>query len=148
MIVKQLNEDYGIYSVFHNPHFVCLMEQFYKLKPMPFHLFNISASILFATYLGLSPNAILPQVKPSTSSVRSFTSCLASVKNGVGDSPQGGVISPLLANIYLDYFDKRMMANNIRIVRYEDDILILQGLRPKPVGIECLPQEYLRKNSS
>ncbi|WP_243116386.1 hypothetical protein [Fonticella tunisiensis] len=53
-----------------------------------------------------------------------------------------------MANIYLDYFDKRMMANNIRIVRYEDDILILQGLRPKPVGIECLPQEYLRKNSS
>lgn len=39
-------------------------------------------------------------------------------------SPQGGVISSLLANIYLDYFDKKMMANNIRIVRYVDDILI------------------------
>lgn len=39
-------------------------------------------------------------------------------------SPQGGVISPLLANIYLDYFDKKMMANNIRIVRYADDILV------------------------
>jgi RNA-directed DNA polymerase len=39
-------------------------------------------------------------------------------------SPQGGVISPLLANIYLDYFDKRMMAKGIRIVRYADDILI------------------------
>ncbi|TDT51926.1 group II intron reverse transcriptase/maturase [Fonticella tunisiensis] len=34
---------------------------------------------------------------------------------------QGGVISPLLANIYLDYFDKKMMVNNIRIVRYADD---------------------------
>jgi len=28
-------------------------------------------------------------------------------------SPQGGVISPLLANIYLDYFDKKMMAKNM-----------------------------------
>lgn len=39
-------------------------------------------------------------------------------------SPQGGVISPLLANIYLDYFDQKMKAKGIRIVRYADDILI------------------------
>ena len=40
-------------------------------------------------------------------------------------SPQGGVISPLIANIYLDYFDQEMMKHNHRIVRYADDILIL-----------------------
>ena len=40
-------------------------------------------------------------------------------------SPQGGVISPLLTNIYLDSFDQEMMRRNIRIVRYADDILIL-----------------------
>lgn len=39
-------------------------------------------------------------------------------------SPQGGVISPLLANIYLDYFDQTMKERGIRIVRYADDILI------------------------
>ena len=39
-------------------------------------------------------------------------------------SPQGGVISPLLANIYLDYFDQKMKEKGIRIVRYADDILI------------------------
>ncbi|MGI6555143.1 MAG: group II intron reverse transcriptase/maturase [Bacillota bacterium] len=39
-------------------------------------------------------------------------------------SPQGGVISPLLANIYLDYFDQEMKNRGIRIVRYADDILI------------------------
>jgi len=39
-------------------------------------------------------------------------------------SPQGGVISPLLMNIYLDNFDKAMMKKGIRIVRYADDILI------------------------
>lgn len=39
-------------------------------------------------------------------------------------SPQGGVISPLLANIYLDHFDQEMRRRNIRIVRYADDILV------------------------
>lgn len=39
-------------------------------------------------------------------------------------SPQGGVISPLLMNIYLDEFDQKMKLLNIRIVRYADDILI------------------------
>lgn len=40
-------------------------------------------------------------------------------------SPQGGVISPLLANIYLDGFDQEMKRRGHRIVRYADDILIL-----------------------
>lgn len=39
-------------------------------------------------------------------------------------SPQGGVISPLLTNIYLDRFDQEMKRRGIRIVRYADDILI------------------------
>jgi RNA-directed DNA polymerase len=39
-------------------------------------------------------------------------------------SPQGGVISPLLSNIYLDEFDQGMMRRQHRIVRYTDDILI------------------------
>lgn len=39
-------------------------------------------------------------------------------------SPQGGVISPLLSNIYLDEFDQDMMKRKHRIVRYADDILI------------------------
>ena len=40
-------------------------------------------------------------------------------------SPQGGVISPLIANIYLDKFDQFMKERGHRIVRYADDILIL-----------------------
>lgn len=39
-------------------------------------------------------------------------------------SPQGGVISPLLANIYLDAFDEEMKSRGIRIVRYADDVLV------------------------
>lgn len=42
-------------------------------------------------------------------------------------SPQGGVISPLIANVYLDQFDQEMKSRGYRIVRYADDILILCG---------------------
>lgn len=47
------------------------------------------------------------------------------IEEVVEGSPQGGVISPLLANIYLNEFDQFMMKRNYRIVRYADDILIL-----------------------
>lgn len=40
-------------------------------------------------------------------------------------SPQGGVISPLVANVYLDSFDQYMKDHDHRIIRYADDILIL-----------------------
>jgi RNA-directed DNA polymerase len=40
-------------------------------------------------------------------------------------SPQGAVISPLLANIYLDPMDKLMAARGLRMVRYADDFVIL-----------------------
>lgn len=40
-------------------------------------------------------------------------------------SPQGGVISPLIANVYLDAFDQFMKGRGYRIVRFADDILIL-----------------------
>ncbi|MBE9581761.1 MAG: group II intron reverse transcriptase/maturase [Proteobacteria bacterium] len=42
-------------------------------------------------------------------------------------SPQGGVISPLLANIYLDNFDQFMKSRGHRIVRYADDIVIFKA---------------------
>lgn len=40
-------------------------------------------------------------------------------------SPQGGVISALICNVYLDRFDQYMKSRGHRIVRYADDILIL-----------------------
>jgi RNA-directed DNA polymerase len=40
-------------------------------------------------------------------------------------SPQGAVISPLLANIYLDPLDAEMAERGYRMVRYADDFVIL-----------------------
>ena len=39
--------------------------------------------------------------------------------------PQGAVISPLLANIYLDQFDKSISSRDLKLVRYADDFLLL-----------------------
>lgn len=40
-------------------------------------------------------------------------------------TPQGGVISPLLSNIYLDALDHLMAARGLEMVRYADDFVIL-----------------------
>ena len=48
------------------------------------------------------------------------------------------MISPLLANIYLDAFDQEMKSRGHRIVRYADDILILT--RSKSAAENALKQ--------
>ena len=40
-------------------------------------------------------------------------------------SPQGGNISPLLANIYLNEFDQEFEKRGVEFVRYADDIVLL-----------------------
>jgi len=49
------------------------------------------------------------------------------VKNDGTGTPQGGVISPLLANIYLDQMDKGWKSLNkfARLIRYADDLVII-----------------------
>ena len=40
-------------------------------------------------------------------------------------SPQGGPLSPLLANIYLNEYDKEMESRGVPVIRYADDIVVL-----------------------
>ena len=40
-------------------------------------------------------------------------------------SPQGGPLSPLLANIYLNKYDQEMERRGVKVIRYADDIVIL-----------------------
>ncbi|MGA9381628.1 MAG: reverse transcriptase/maturase family protein, partial [Phormidium sp.] len=47
--------------------------------------------------------------------------------------PQGAVISPLLANIYLDEFDCIISHSSQKLVRYADDFLILATSQEKIV---------------
>lgn len=47
--------------------------------------------------------------------------------------PQGAVISPLLANVYLDKFDKSISSTDLKLVRYADDFLVLARSRHRIV---------------
>ena len=40
-------------------------------------------------------------------------------------SPQGGPLSPLLANIYLNEYDQEMAKRGVPVIRYADDIVVL-----------------------
>jgi RNA-directed DNA polymerase len=60
-------------------------------------------------------------------------------------SPQGGVISPLIANVYLDSFDQFMKARNHRIVRYADDILIFTRSKSAAKNAQKQASRYLKK---
>lgn len=44
-------------------------------------------------------------------------------------TPQGGNISPLLANVMLNELDKELEARGLDIVRYADDLIIMVGSR-------------------
>jgi RNA-directed DNA polymerase len=67
-------------------------------------------------------------------------------------TPQGGVISPLLANIYLHEFDRAFHANdgpaqfaNARLVRYADDFVVLaRWMGPRVIAwLERMLEQHL-----
>lgn len=66
------------------------------------------------------------------------------VASDVG-SPQGGIISPLLMNIYLDRFDQYMKSQGIRIVRYADDILIFAFTKSESGKYKAKAEHFLEK---
>jgi group II intron reverse transcriptase/maturase len=57
--------------------------------------------------------------------------------------PQGSVISPVLANLYLDEFDDAMLKKGMRLVRYADDFVILCNTREKAEQAARLTDEIL-----
>ena len=44
-------------------------------------------------------------------------------------SPQGGNLSPLLANVYLNEFDQEFLKRGVPCIRYADDIVLLAKSR-------------------
>ncbi len=61
-------------------------------------------------------------------------------------SPQGGIISPLLTNIYLNRFDWYMKNKGIRIVRYADDILIFATTKNQAGKYRAIATKFLEGN--
>jgi group II intron reverse transcriptase/maturase len=64
---------------------------------------------------------------------------------------QGSPLSPLLANIYLDKFDRAARSRELRFVRYGDDIAILTASRPeaeqaRDVAVQIFERLHLQIN--
>ena len=60
-------------------------------------------------------------------------------------SPQGGNLSPLLANIYLDKFDKEFEGRGVKVIRYADDIILLAKSIRAAERLLGTSTEYLEK---
>lgn len=58
-------------------------------------------------------------------------------------TPQGGVLSPLLGNIYLNVLDKRLKKHNKKWVRYADDIIGLAKTQEEAEALKTLIVETL-----
>nr|WP_290225453.1 reverse transcriptase domain-containing protein [Trichocoleus desertorum] len=57
--------------------------------------------------------------------------------------PQGAVISPLLANIYLDDFDAAFANRDLRLVRFSDDFVLLARRRSRLVAAKAEVEQLL-----
>jgi len=62
------------------------------------------------------------------------------LKKGI---PQGSVISPLLANLFLDELDEALLARGYQVVRYADDFVILTKTRPEAEAALEFTEEVL-----
>lgn len=58
-------------------------------------------------------------------------------------TPQGGVISPLLANIYLHRLDVEVRAADLRLIRYADDFVILTRTKVEAQAADALVRRIL-----
>lgn len=58
-------------------------------------------------------------------------------------TPQGGVISPVLANVYLHRLDREVRAAGFRLIRYCDDFVILADRRWKAQAADRLVRRIL-----
>ncbi|MCZ7661145.1 MAG: reverse transcriptase domain-containing protein [Xanthobacteraceae bacterium] len=63
-----------------------------------------------------------------------------------GPSPQGAVISPLLANIYLDPLDRLMAEHGYPMVRYADDFVILTRSHAEAEAALALVRAWVAEN--
>ncbi|HET6157636.1 MAG TPA: group II intron reverse transcriptase/maturase [Dongiaceae bacterium] len=64
----------------------------------------------------------------------------------VAGSPQGAVISPLLANIYLDPLDRLMAEHGYPMVRYADDFVILTRSQAEAEAALALVRAWVGSN--
>lgn len=114
------------------------------------HVVDMDLSKCFDT---LDHQLILSSVNETVSDGKVLKLIDSFLKSGIVDkgqieptekgSPQGGIISPLLTNIYLNKFDQYMKTLGIRIVRYADDILVFASSKSEAGRYRAIATKYL-----
>lgn len=66
--------------------------------------------------------------------------------NPIKGIPQGAVLSPLLANIYLHSLDQEMRKSGFRMIRYADDFVVLCKTGKQAVAALNLIQKWMKEN--
>lgn len=104
----------------------------YLLRQGYIHIVDADLKSYFDT---IPHQPLLERVEEKVSDGRVLRLLEAYLKQGIlegleewtpeGGTPQGAVISPLLANIYLDPLDHLMAQRGVEMVRYADDFVIL-----------------------
>ena len=64
----------------------------------------------------------------------------------VAGTPQGAVISPLLANIYLHPLDELLASRGYRMVRYADDFVVMCKSREEAEAALAVVQQWVTEN--
>jgi RNA-directed DNA polymerase len=62
-------------------------------------------------------------------------------------TPQGGVISPLLANIYLNPLDHQIKQHGARMVRYADDFVVLCNSQEEAEAMLSVIRNWMADNA-
>ena len=135
-------------------HAIAKAERFTRYYGLE-HVVDMDLSKCFDT---LSHNLILTAVNEKVSDGKVLRLISDFLKSGTVEdgkfnpteigSPQGGIISPLLTNIYLNRFDQYMKGKGIRIVRYADDILIFARTKSQAGKYRAVATDYLEKDLS
>jgi group II intron reverse transcriptase/maturase len=117
------------------------------------HVVDMDLSKCFDT---LDHNLILSSVNEKVSDGKVLNLISSFLKSGIVEDgklsltkigcPQGGIISPLLTNIYLNRFDYYMKNKGIRIVRYADDILIFAETKSQAGNYRAIATKFLEED--
>jgi RNA-directed DNA polymerase len=59
-------------------------------------------------------------------------------------TPQGAVLSPLLANIYMHEFDRQMLQAGYEVIRYADDFVVTSGTKEEAEQARKRAEEILK----